>query len=116
MNWKQLFVASGLSLALTTGPAGMLPGSAQAADVDTPATPTIVTPADVSLAASVQATIASDQELPLANIAVSAKDGAVMLAGSIRSGSERSRAIQDAKSVPGVKAVYTDLRVLRSDF
>jgi osmotically-inducible protein OsmY len=110
MNWKQLSLASMLSLALATGAAGTPARSALAANDPAP-TPTIITAMDVSLAASVQATLAGDQDLSYDNIAVSAKDGWVVLLGSVRSESERSRAIQDAKSVPGVTKVDDNLSV-----
>ena len=113
MNWKNLAIKSALSLALTSGAVGLLPGSAWAArDL----APTVITAADVSLSASVEATLNSDQALPLANIAVSAKDGAVVLNGFVRSDSERSRAIQDAKSVPGVKTLEDNITVMQSDY
>lgn len=109
MNLKQWSLASMLSLALTTGAAGMLPRAALAQDNPQP---TILTPGDVSLAASIQATLDADRELPLANISVSAKDGAVVLAGTVRSDADRARAVQDANSVPGVKKVYDEITVV----
>jgi hypothetical protein len=115
MNWKNVAIASMVSL--------MLAGPALAMDdpgpgVMTPAdfTPTIVTPTDLSLAASVQATLANDRELGYPDLAASAKDGAVELTGTVRSDSDRSRAIQDAKSVPGVKAVYDNIMIVQSDY
>ena len=113
MQWKNLAVTSALSLALSAGVASQLPASAWAArDL----VPTIVTPADVSLSASVQATLNSDQSLPFANIAVSAKDGAVVLTGFVRSESELSRAMQDAKSVPGVRTLKNNISVMQVDY
>ncbi|MEA2701263.1 MAG: hypothetical protein QOI66_5534 [Myxococcales bacterium] len=115
MNLKQLSLASMLSLAITTGAAGMLARPALA-DADLPTAPTIITATDVSLAASVQATLANDQDLPFDNIAVSAKDGWVVLTGSVRSESERGRALQDAKSVPGVTRVDDNMTVMEASY
>jgi osmotically-inducible protein OsmY len=114
MNLKQWSFVSMLSLGLTTGAAGLLPQAALARDN---AAPTILTPTDVSLAASIQATLDRDRELALANISVAAKDGAVTLAGSVRSEDDRTRAIHDANSVPGVVKVYDEITVVEpSDF
>ena len=116
MNLKQLSLASMLSLTLATGAAGTLARSALAA-ADPAPSPTIITATDVSLAASVQATLAADQALSFDdNIAVSAKDGWVVLLGSVRSESERSRAIQDAKSVPGVTKVDDNMTVNEASY
>ena len=113
MNWKNLAIKSAFSLALASGAAGLLSGSAWAArDL----APTVITADDVSLSASVEATLNNDQALPLANIAVSAKDGMVVLNGFVRSDSERSRAIQDAKSVPGVRTLQENITVMQSDY
>jgi len=113
MKWKTLAIRSALSLALTSGVASLLPGSAWAArDL----APTIITAADVSLSASVQATLNSDQALPFANISVSAKDGAVLLTGFVRSDSEMGRAIQDARSVPGVRTLKSNITVIQVDY
>ena len=113
MEWKNLAITSALSLALTSGAASLLPRSAWAAgDLG----PTIITAADVSLSASVQATLNNDQALPFANISVSAKDGTVVLTGFVRSDSELSRAIQDAKSVPGVKTLEDNITVMQNDY
>jgi hypothetical protein len=114
MNLKQLSLASMLSLALATGTAGILGGSARA-EAEAPSAPTIITPMDISLTASVRATLNNDQDLPLDNINVSSKDGFVELTGFVRSDWERSRAIQDAKSVPGVKTVDDNMTVTGSD-
>jgi len=113
MQWKNLAITSALSLALSSGVASLLPGSAAAArDLG----PTIVTAADISLSASVQATLNSDQSLPFADISVSAKDGTVILTGFVRSDTEHGRAIQDAKTVPGVMTVQDNITVMRSDY
>jgi osmotically-inducible protein OsmY len=113
MEWKNLAITSALSLALASGVASLLPGSATAAaDLG----PTIITAADVSLSASIQATLNNDQALPYANISVSAKDGNAVLTGFVRSDSELSRAIQDAKSVPGVKRLEDNISVMKSDY
>ena len=112
MEWKNLANTLALSLTLTSGAAVLLPGSARAArDLG----PTIITAADVSLSASVQATLSNDRELSLAEISVSAKDGAVVLIGFVRSDGERSRAIQDAKSVPGVLSLKDNISVVQND-
>jgi hypothetical protein len=115
MNWKNMTIASMVSL--------MLAGPALAMDdpgpgVMTPAdfSPTIITPTDLSLAASVQATLANDRELSYPGLAVSAKDGAVELTGTLRSDSDRSRAIQDAKNVPGVRTVFDNISIFQSDY
>ena len=113
MEWKNLANTLALSLALTSGAAGLLPGSARAARDPGP---TIITAADVSLSASVQATLSSDRELPLADISVSAKDGNVVLIGFVRSDSERSRAVQDAKRVPGVLTLKDNITVMHNDY
>ncbi len=115
MNLKQLSLASMLSLTLATGAAGTLARSALAAADPAPA-PIIITVTDVSLAASVQATLDGDNELSDDNIAVSARDGWVVLLGSVRSESERSRAIQDAKSVPGVTKVDDNMTVNEASY
>ena len=113
MQWKNLAIKSALSLALTSGVASLLPGSAWAArDLR----PTIVTAADVSLSASVEATLNNDQALPFGNISVSALDGTVLLVGFVRSDSELARAIQDARSVPGVKKLHDNITVMQSDY
>jgi hyperosmotically inducible periplasmic protein len=113
MEWKNLANTLAFSLALTSAAAGLFPGSARAArDL----APTIVTVTDVSLSASVQATLSNDRTLPLADIFVSAKDGMVVLTGFVRSDSERSRAIKDAKSVPGVKTLRDNITVMPSDY
>lgn len=114
MEWKTIAIVSGLSLAFATGGGGLLAKSALANADPTP-TPTIITPTDVSLAASVQATLANDRDLSDANIAVSAKDGFVYLLGSVRSDSERGRAVMDAKSIPGVTRVEESLSLVQSD-
>ena len=112
MQWKNLVIKSALSLALTSGVMSLLPGSASAAN---DFRPTIITAADVSLSASVQATLNGDRALPYGNISVSAKDGTVLLVGFVRSDSELSRAIQDAKSVPGVMRLHENITVMQSD-
>ncbi len=114
MEWKNLAIASALSLALGTGAGGVLTGSALAAD--TPSTPTIVTPADLGLAASIDATLRNDRWLPFANIGVGARDGAVVLSGTVRSEGERARAIADAKNVPGVKTLADKISVVEMDY
>ena len=115
MNWKNVAIASMVSLMLA-GPALAMddpgPGVTTPADVS----PTIITTTDLSLAASVEATLANDPELSYPNLGVSAKDGAVELTGSLRSDSERSRAIQDAKSVPGVRTVFDNISIFQSDY
>jgi osmotically-inducible protein OsmY len=113
MEWKNLANTLALSLAITSGAAGLLPGSARAGH---DLAPTIITAADVSLSASVQATLSNDRELLLANISVSAKDGSVVLIGFVRSDSERSRAIKDARSVPGVLTLKDNITVMQSDY
>ena len=113
MQWKNLAIMSALSLALTSGAATLFPGSARAArDL----APTIITPADVSLSASVEATLNNDQALPFANISASAKDGTVVLTGFVRSDSELARAIQDARSVPGVRTLVDNITVMHTDY
>src|SRR5258708_21206364 len=113
MEWKNLAIASALSLALGTGAGGVLTGSALAAG--TPSTPTIVTPADLGLAASIDATLRNDRWLPFANIGVGARDGAVVLSGTVRSEGERARAIADAKNVPGGKTLADKIAVVEMD-
>ena len=112
MEWKNLAKKFALSLALTSGAVSLSPGSARAAR--DPA-PTIITAKDVSLSASIQATLSSDRALFLSDISVSAQDGAVVLIGFVRSDSERSRAIRDAMSVPGVKTLKDNIVVMPSD-
>ena len=77
--------------------------------------PVVVTGADVSLAASVWATLNQDDDLPFANIDVAASGGAVVLTGSVRNDSERQRAIRDARMVPGVVAVKDNMTSFESD-
>ena len=114
MNLKQWSLVSMLSLTLGTAAAGLLPRAALAGDNSAP---TVLTPMDLSLAASIQATLDGDRELTLDNISVAARDGAVTLAGTVRSEGDRARAIQDANSVPGVKKVYDEISVIEgSDF
>jgi osmotically-inducible protein OsmY len=113
MQWKNLAITSALSLAIASGVATLLPGSSWAARE---LNPTLITAADVSLSASVQATLNSDRSLPFANISVSAKDGTVVLSGFVRSDGELGRAIKDAKSVPGVRTLVSDISVMHLDF
>jgi hyperosmotically inducible periplasmic protein len=111
MNWKNIAIASMVS-AMLAGPA--LAKDDPGTGVATPAT--VITPADLSLAASVQATLANDRELSYWDLGVSAKDGVVELTGTLRSDSERSRAIKDAKSVPGVRTVSDNISIFQSDY
>ena len=113
MEWKNFAITSALSLALTSGAASLLPGSASAQGGYRP---TIITAADLSLSASVEATVSNDPEVPFAKISASAKDGNVYLIGFVRSDTERSRAIEDAKSVPGVKTLTENIAVMKSDY
>lgn len=110
MEWRNLAIRSVFSLALALEATSVFHGSAWAQGDHRPI---IVTAADLSLSASVEATVNSDEEIPFANISASAKDGAVYLTGFVRSDTERSRAIEDAKSVPGVKTLRDNIVVMR---
>ena len=114
MKSKNIAIASMLSLALAVGGGGMLAKPAQAAVVHR-RPPTILTPADLALAASIQATLNNDDGLGLANFSAAAKDGAVYLTGFARSDDQRLRAIEDAMSVPGVKTVRENIVVVNTD-
>jgi len=115
MNLKITTIASMLSLTLGAGGGCMLARPAQAADVNRLVI-VILTPADLSLAASIEATLNNDQELGLANFSASARGGAVYLTGFVRSDIQRQRAIEDAKSVPGVMTVRDNIVVMNLDY
>ncbi|MEA2700379.1 MAG: hypothetical protein QOI66_4650 [Myxococcales bacterium] len=113
MRGKVWLIAGSLALAVGIG-AGT-GGPALAKDQNR-ATPAVLTPADVSLAESVRATLNKDDALALENINVEAQNGGVVLTGFVRSEGERDRAIQDAKKVPGVISVKDNLTMAEGDY
>ena len=104
---RQTLLMGGFTVAIAGGAAAGLaaPALAQARQNG----PVVVSPADVSLAASVRATLDRDDALVLTNIDVTARGGVVVLMGSVRNDSERQRAVQDARKVPGVLEVKENL-------
>jgi BON domain len=112
MKWKQMAITSILSLTLTAEAGCMTARPPRPATIR----PTILTPADLSLAASIEATVNSDPSLWFANFSASAKDGAVYLTGFVRSDDERLRAIEDARSVPGVTTLRSNIVVMNNDY
>ena len=67
---------------------------------------------DRDICDEIHARIAADDRLPHpAEVAVSAREGTVMLRGTARSFHRRQVAIYIARAVPGVRAVTGDLNV-----
>ena len=67
--------------------------------------------ADEALTAAVQAAFGDESMLKAANIAVSAKNGVVTLAGSVGSFELRDQAVDVAGSVSGVSRVSNQIQV-----
>ncbi|MCC7461117.1 MAG: BON domain-containing protein [Gammaproteobacteria bacterium] len=67
--------------------------------------------ADVQLASDVRARLGAAQGLPAAAIEVQAREGMVTLRGRVASAAQRATAERIARSVPGVKAVVSELEV-----
>ena len=66
-------------------------------------------PSDETLTQSVRAKISADAPLATEAITVTTKDGVVTLAGTVKSGVDKSRAEELARSVEGVKSVTNNL-------
>ena len=66
---------------------------------------------DAAITAAVKVKLAADRDLSASRINVDTSDGVVTLTGSIASPAFNEHAERLAKSVPGVKAVQTNLRV-----
>ena len=67
--------------------------------------------ADTGITTRVKKAIYSEPELKVMNIHVSTDEGVVKLGGTVKSRSERAKAIQVARKVEGVKSVKSELQV-----
>lgn len=74
-----------------------------------PAPPEVPSAADSALAAQVARTLATDPALRDAVIEAEARGGRVTLTGTVPTFRERTRAIERALEVPGVKSVRSRL-------
>jgi len=68
---------------------------------------------DRALASKVKATIDATQGVPGQQIDVTVKGGAVTLWGTVGDPAEQTKAVEAAKSVPGVKAVDNKLSIVK---
>jgi osmotically-inducible protein OsmY len=68
-------------------------------------------PDDATLTTNVKSKLSADTTVPASAINVSAKDGAVTLAGTVNTEAEKAKAEQVAKGVEGVKSVTNSLTV-----
>jgi len=69
--------------------------------------------ADKALAGRVKATLEKTQGVPGQQIDVTAKGGAVILWGTVGDQTEQAKAVEAAKSVPGVKKVDNKLAIVK---
>jgi osmotically-inducible protein OsmY len=66
---------------------------------------------DAAITARVKTAIFNEPTLKVMNISVATEDNVVYLSGSVKSRTERAKAIQVARKVEGVKAVKHELAV-----
>ena len=66
---------------------------------------------DASTTAKVKQAIYNDPALKVMNISVSTEDSVVSLSGTVKTRTERARAIQAARKVEGVKRVKDELKI-----
>jgi osmotically-inducible protein OsmY len=66
---------------------------------------------DASTTAKVKQAIYNDPSLKVMNISVSTEDSVVSLSGTVKTRTERARAIQAARKVEGVKRVKDELKI-----
>lgn len=66
---------------------------------------------DASTTAKVKQAIYNEPSLKVMNISVSTEDSVVSLSGTVKTRTERARAIQVARKVEGVKRVKDELKV-----
>lgn len=86
------------------------PVMAQAATPDRPVEKRAVVD-DREIALRVQSALYKDKRVSGLGLAVRANDGTVELSGRADSQSQADRAVQIARSVPGVKAVSSEIRI-----
>jgi osmotically-inducible protein OsmY len=66
---------------------------------------------DAAITARVKTAIYNEPTLKVMNISVATEDNVVHLSGTVKSRGERTKAIQIARKVEGVKAVKSELQV-----
>jgi len=99
--------------AATTPPAAA-PKTAVPAVASTPSTsPPAATDPDKALASKVKARLDATTGVPGQQIDVTVKSGAVTLWGTVGDPTEQTKALEAAKSVPGVKAVDNKLSIVK---
>jgi osmotically-inducible protein OsmY len=98
-----------LALALTLVLAGCAGGTQNAPSPQLSAAATVVK--DSALLAAVKAKLIATDPDSATSLGVAVHDGVVTLRGTVLSAAARTRDVQDAKSVPGVRSVVDRLQV-----
>jgi hyperosmotically inducible protein len=89
---------------------GTPPGGAAPAASTAPAAPA---PAmtDAEITTAVKAKLAADEPSRLVTVGVDTREGTVHLSGTVENEAARARAVELARTIPGVRAVVNELRV-----